>query len=127
MNKKEIKELREKLHTAWSAATSFDANGWTKDNPSYGQCAVTACVVQDLYGGEIVHADAITPDGDKIMHFFNNIDGKDIDFTREQFPKGTVVPKGQEYKENYNTTREYVLAYPETVKRYELLKRNLAG
>jgi hypothetical protein len=45
------RELREKLRSAWSTATG---GKWRPDNPACGQCSVTALVLQDLLGGDIL-------------------------------------------------------------------------
>lgn len=41
------------LQAAWTRGTSFDPERWTPENPSWGQCAVTALVINDLFGGEL--------------------------------------------------------------------------
>ena len=61
------------LRKAWCAATAHPSyqKDWTEDNPSYGQCCVTALTMQDLYGGDIYeckvhgkrHYVNITPEG----------------------------------------------------------------
>jgi hypothetical protein len=65
------------LYHSWSIVT---AAGWSKDNPAQGQCNVTAVLVHDLFGGDILK----TPlaDGE---HFYNRIDGARYDFTSSQF------------------------------------------
>lgn len=48
------KQLIEKaLKSSWSKETCYPpwARGWTTENPTKGQCAVTALVVQDYLGG----------------------------------------------------------------------------
>ena len=65
------------LYHAWSIVTS---SRWTSDNPANGQCNVTALLVHDLFGGEILKTPG--PDGD---HFYNRIEGERHDFTASQF------------------------------------------
>ncbi len=65
------------LEQSWSLETSRQ---WTVQNPAAGQCNVTAIVVQELFGGDILKTP--TPGGD---HFYNVIDGKRYDFTASQF------------------------------------------
>ena len=70
-------ELYRRLTRAWSAETS---TAWRRDNPACGQCSVTALVVQDVLGGEILKtkvADA--------WHFYNHIDGRRWDLTVSQY------------------------------------------
>lgn len=43
--------ITDALFQSWSLRSS---SKWTKDNPAMGQCGVTALVVNDLIGGEIM-------------------------------------------------------------------------
>jgi hypothetical protein len=70
-------DLYDRLRAAWSAATG---GKWRPDNPAAGQCSVTALVVQDELGGEILKTDV-----NGAWHFYNRIDGRRIDFTMSQF------------------------------------------
>ncbi len=70
-------DLLSLLPTCWSAATSRQ---WRADNPARGQCNVTALLVQELCGGEILKTD--TPGG---WHYYNRIDGERLDLTASQF------------------------------------------
>ena len=62
---------------SWSIATS---GNWLPDNPARGQCNVTALLINELFGGEILKTPL--PDGD---HFYNRIGGERIDLTASQF------------------------------------------
>lgn len=115
------------LQNCWSKETSVDSKNWTNENPAYGQCAVTALIVNDYLGGDIVWSYATFPNGTKISHYFNNIGGIEIDFTKEQFPKETVILKGVAKTKEFNSTREYILSYDSTKIRYELLKEKVKG
>lgn len=72
-------ELYDRLKEAWSARTS---TVWTAENPARGQCSVTALVVQDVLGGDILKTG--TPGG---THFYNSIEGVRWDFTIGQFDR----------------------------------------
>ena len=101
----------EHIRPSWCAATSADPKGWTPENPSHGQCAVTALVVQDLLGGTLLRTI-----NDGISHYWNRLPtGIEVDLTREQF-------RGWNPGEIVERDREYVLSFPETAARYELLK-----
>jgi len=123
----DIKSLRRIFRQAWKRETSSDQKNWSPDNPAWGQCAVTACAVQDMIGGEIVWAQAVLPGGKKISHYFNMKNGCEIDLTREQFPVGTRIPQGQPKESGYSSTREYILRFPATAERYKILTRNIAA
>jgi len=59
-----------------------------------GQCGVTALVINDLYGGEILKTEL--KEG---WHFYNEINEKRYDFTESQFPSSIEymdVPSNRE-------------------------------
>ena len=70
-------EVARGLRESWSLAT---ARQWTAENPATGQCNVTALLVHELFGGELLKTRL--PEGD---HFYNRIDGRRYDFTESQF------------------------------------------
>jgi hypothetical protein len=100
---------------AWDYDTSSDATNWREDNPAWGQCAVTALVVQDLLGGDLLRGLV-----NGVSHYWNRLpNGQEIDLTIQQF--GTITERqGAIVRE-----RDYVLSFPETAKRYELLRKRV--
>ncbi|HLC97486.1 MAG TPA: hypothetical protein VJC21_01765 [Candidatus Nanoarchaeia archaeon] len=58
------------LQKAWCSETSSDPDHWHPENPAWGQCAVTALMVNDYLGGKIIWAEAALPDGRKVSHYF---------------------------------------------------------
>jgi hypothetical protein len=62
---------------SWSPATS---GGWLDESPACGQCSVTALLLNELFGGDILKTPL--PEG---MHFYNRIGGERIDLTDKQF------------------------------------------
>ncbi|WP_246509918.1 YunG family protein [Bradyrhizobium glycinis] len=52
------------------------------DNPAAGQCNVTALLIHELFGGELLKTPL--PAGD---HFYNRIEGRRYDFTASQFDR----------------------------------------
>lgn len=118
-------DLELALKESWCKETSYEPHDWSSANPAFGQCAVTALVVNDYLGGEIVFADAILPDETKVPHYFNRVDGEEKDFTRTQFPKGTIIPNGVLKTKGQLSAREYILSYRTTFLRYELLKHRV--
>lgn len=72
-----ISALRQALEHAWSLASS---SKYSIENPARGQCGVTALVVQDIFGGEILKTRT-----DEGMHFYNRIAGERHDLTLSQF------------------------------------------
>jgi hypothetical protein len=122
----DIHHLKEALQKSWHPQTSYDPAHWSEDNPAWGQCAVTALIVQDHLGGDLVYTEAHLPDGQKIPHYLNALPRsrrRQVDLTCDQFPVGTVIPKGQSKKDK--ATRDYVLSYEHTQHRYHLLKESV--
>ncbi|OHV78382.1 hypothetical protein LCM4579_26510 [Ensifer sp. LCM 4579] len=72
-----VAALQQALEHAWSPTSS---SKYSVENPLRGQCSVTALVVQDVFGGEILKTR--TGAG---MHFYNRIDGERHDLTLSQF------------------------------------------
>jgi hypothetical protein len=60
-------EVQSALRKAWSLAT---ASQWTANNPAAGQCNVTALLLHELFGGDLLKTPL--PAGE---HFYNRIDG----------------------------------------------------
>lgn len=73
----DVNRIQEALLHSWSKHTS---SLWTTESPAKGQCSVTACVIQELYGGDILKTS--TPDG---WHFYNRLYDVRCDFTASQF------------------------------------------
>jgi hypothetical protein len=84
-----LSELEEAIRASWSAETSDRPESWTPENPAYQQCDVTARVVRDYLGGEILVAGVVL-DGQRVdRHAWNRLpSGLVIDLTREQFRDG---------------------------------------
>ena len=76
-------QVRRALETSWSERTSVCFNPSIAP-VSYGQCAVTAIVVFETFGGEILRSEIVRFNGTKARHFYNRIDGQRIDFTADQ-------------------------------------------
>ena len=108
-------QLERDIRSAWSAETSADPAGWTATNPAWGQCAVTALVVQDELGGQL---ERTVISG--ISHYYNRLpDGQVVDLTIKQFyePDASGIVEGRD--------RSYVLGFPDTRRRYDLLRERI--
>jgi hypothetical protein len=93
-----LEALHAAIRASWSLETCdpTDAAEWTPANPSRGQCAVTALVVHDLFGGQLLEAEVHFDDGSRQgFHYWNRVAGVDVDLTREQFTSHEVVQEPQ--------------------------------
>jgi hypothetical protein len=107
-----VDALEDALERAWEQSTSSDPGKWASANPAWGQCAVTALIVQDYYGGELRRGLV-----DDIPHYWNILEeGRQVDLTLRQFGD-SARPSDVQPRD-----REYVLSFPETVSRYERLR-----
>ncbi|MFA6194689.1 MAG: hypothetical protein WC719_03025 [Patescibacteria group bacterium] len=100
--------------------TSADPEHWVETNPLWGCCAVVSLLAQDQFGGSLVRQSLKDVPGLEYLrsHYINKLpDEVEIDFTIEQFQGRLPALLPVEER-----TREHVLSYPDTAKRYELLK-----
>ncbi|MGW6536528.1 YunG family protein [Streptomyces sp. NPDC055051] len=90
-----LSDIERAVRSSWSAETCTPEyrSRWTGDNPARDQCGVTAMVVNDLLGGELLRGE-VHVDGERVdYHWWNRLGmGVEIDLTREQFgPEETVT------------------------------------
>lgn len=89
-----LSELEAAIRSSWSAETATPPNRelWSATNPAWDQCGVTALVVSDLLGGDLVCGE-VHQDGVRIdYHWWNLLgSGLEVDLTREQFINGEQV------------------------------------
>ncbi len=112
-----IRSLYMLLKRAWCAGTCAPRlrGRWTPEQPSIGQCSVTAFAVQDLLGGEVFGI----PLEDGGVHCFNVIGGNIYDLTSEQFDSPL------EYTLEHPQSRSVHFEKAEKYQRYILLKERL--
>ena len=113
-------ELFAVLEKCWSKETAYPScqADWVPDDPSYGQCAITATLVHDMFGGTI-HKIRVDGGG---THYFNKINGQYVDITREQFD---LYDLPVNYEPNQEISREYCCKNKNTYERYKQLQRNI--
>jgi len=109
-------DLLAAIRSSWDRDTSYEPFVWSNENPAWGQCAVTALVLQDYLGGDLIRASNLN-----ITHFWNLVDDLEIDVTEEQFPVRPIWIDGPELVD-----RDVVLNWPETRRRYRILRERVA-
>ena len=116
-----VDDLFELLLDAWCRETAYPScqdEYCFEENPTSGQCAITAMLVYDIFGGTI-HKIHFECGG---THYFNKINGKYIDLTSDQFfGFGYVI----DYEQNEEVPVEYCCKSKNTVKRFILLSERL--
>lgn len=88
-------------------------NEWNENNKCFGMCAITALIINDYFSGDIckIHVDGIS-------HYFNLIEDKIIDLTKDQFNHEI------DYK-NYQIVDRKKILIDDTKNRYNTLKSRL--
>ena len=106
--------LYDLLRGAWCAETCAPRlrGQWSAENPTCGQCSVTAFLAQDLFGGKVCGV----PLEDGNFHCFNVVDGCVFDLTSEQFDGRTL-----RYDNCPEQQRAVHFAKTEKLQRYALL------
>ncbi|WP_461028889.1 YunG family protein [Streptomyces sparsus] len=93
-------EIERALRASWAADTcspdDLARTGWSSDNPALGHCDVTALVVNDVFGGDLVLAEVHLGDEQHGHHWWNQLPtGTQLDLTRDQFRLGQVIGPGR--------------------------------
>ena len=108
------------LEEAWCCETAHPnyQKNWSINNPSQGQCCVTALFIQKKYGGDIYSCKV-----GNHSHFVNIIDERIVDKTAEQFGGVDKIKyiSGSFKKRN----RESLLKNKDVKQRYELFKARM--
>ncbi|WP_019871007.1 YunG family protein [Salinispora oceanensis] len=89
-----LTDIDRAFRASWSTETCDPVDlPWTATNPARGQCGVTALVLRELIGGELLCAVVLRRDGSRQgMHLWNRLPGGvEIDLTREQFTVDEIV------------------------------------
>jgi hypothetical protein len=93
-----LTDLEQAVRHAWARDTCDpdDLADWRPDNPARGQCGVTALVLQDLIGGDLVLGEVHVGATRTGRHWWNRLpSGLEVDLTREQFSAKEMVTGGQ--------------------------------
>lgn len=91
-------KVRTALHKAWSLDTAIQ---WTAENPASGQCNVTAAVIYDMFGGEILRTKL-----PGVWHYYNRIDGKRCDLTDSQFTAPGALFDAPDHYDDKQTSKD---------------------
>lgn len=84
------------LRASWAADTCSpddrDRAEWLPGNPAWGHCDITALIVNDIFGGDLVVGEVHLDGAQLGFHWWNKLpNGIELDLTREQFRFGQVV------------------------------------
>lgn len=84
------------LRASWATDTCSPDDlaraGWQPDNPALGHCDVTALIVNDIFGGDLMVGEVWLDGEQHGFHWWNRLpSGIELDLTREQFQLGQTV------------------------------------
>lgn len=91
-------DLDRALRTAWAADTCSpdDRDEWRPDNPAWGHCDITALVVHDVFGGDLMVGEVYLDGTQHGFHWWNRLSsGVELDLTYEQFRRGQTVKEAR--------------------------------
>ena len=91
-----LTEIEAAVRATWAADTCSPDDearfGWGPENPALGHCDITALVVNDLFGGDLVVAEVFRDGEQEGYHWWNRLDnGLELDLTRDQFQLGQTL------------------------------------
>ncbi|MFJ4919946.1 hypothetical protein [Streptomyces sp. NPDC088725] len=92
-----LTDIERAIRSSWGADTCTPEyrSRWSTDNPARDQCGVTAMVVNDLLGGELIRGEVRVNGEQTDFHWWNRLGmGVEIDLTREQFGPEEIVTGG---------------------------------
>ncbi|WP_190107891.1 YunG family protein [Streptomyces cinnamoneus] len=93
-----LTDIEAAVRSSWDAETCTPEyrSRWTPANPARDQCGVTAMVLNDLLGGELIRGEVHVDGRQTDYHWWNRLGrGVEIDLTREQFGPGEIVVGGE--------------------------------
>ncbi|WP_069160330.1 YunG family protein [Nocardia altamirensis] len=106
------------LRASWAADTcspdDIERAGWQPSNPAWGHCDVTALIVNDIFGGELMVGEVRLDEEQQGFHWWNRLpSGIELDLTREQFQLGQTITAARVIERRPGPTRfrwdEYLL------------------
>lgn len=83
-----LADVERAVRLSWDADTCDPADrpDWRPENPARGQCGVTALVLHDLFGGDLVLGEVRVAGERTGVHYWNSFNaGLQVDLTRGQF------------------------------------------
>lgn len=113
------RKLINAIKNSWDDKTCYPQvkSSWGTQIPELGQCAVTALLINERYGGQILY-------NAEYDHYWNVLpDGRKIDLTKRQFHNKRVtsgIPVSRRYILHSVAAKKF-----KTDKRYELLRERV--
>ncbi|WP_436801457.1 YunG family protein [Streptomyces decoyicus] len=87
-------DLDKALRASWAADTCSPDNqaDWQPRNPAWGHCDITALLVNDIFGGDLLVGEVHLAGDQHGFHWWNRLpSGVELDLTHEQFQRGQTI------------------------------------
>lgn len=117
-------KFKKALAKSWRKDTSYhkDAPNWTPENPALGQCAITALLFNEYFGGKIFSGESETG----VVHYWNKKFGFKIDLTKQQFDQKIKFCEVKLWERNQllstgNVEERYLLLRKRFIEQYKLI------
>lgn len=94
-------EVVEAVAQSWAKETSEIPEQWVEENPAMGHCDVSSFVAWEHLGGQLVLGEVHRNGEFQEHHYWNRIEGVDLDLTRSQFRNGEVITEKDVLEEAY--------------------------
>lgn len=113
------------IRSSWAADTCAEGD-WLADSPAKGQCEPSSFVAWRYLGGDLVLSKVLVDGEQTEHHYWNRIDGEDLDLTREQFTKGEILEEVRVLPNDFLAENMQTMK-PEMLSRIELLSGRVAA
>ena len=118
-------DLRIAIEGAWAADTSPIPEAWSLGNPAAGHCEVTAFVLWEHLGGDLVTGQVFLDGEFQEHHQWNRVGGVDVDLTFRQFRNGEeIIEIGSMSSQQVEARRSEIR--PELAARIDLFRGRVA-
>jgi hypothetical protein len=113
----DLKQIQDLIEKCWGEDTAYYDFLWCKNNnhKSSGQCRITALLIQELFGGDIVYSHV--KGNNDFDHYWNLIGGIEIDLTFDQFEEGTIFATSKKISREQTINND-----KRTIETYSILK-----
>ena len=112
------------LRASWTRATSSVPDEWAPTNPARGQCDASSFVLWEILGGNLVLAEVFVDGEHTEHHYWNRIEGEDIDLTRDQFSSGEEIREKTVLSDEFVAENAPTMR-PELRRRIDILRHSM--
>lgn len=115
----------EAIRDGWCPGTCGEPERFSHENPSWQQCDASAFVAWEYLGGDLVLGKVFV-DGDQTEHhYWNRIDGEDIDLTRDQFRDGETIVEANVVPSDF-LRQNMASMKPDVLSRVEIMRTKVS-